>query len=68
MEYLDLAPVRRASGTVKLAKALRQMGAKIPAGTTLYTAVSISADGSTIAGEYFDSQFNFGNWIAHITR
>ena len=57
-----------ASGTVKLAKALRQMGAKIPAGTTLYTAVSISADGSTIAGEYFDSQFNFGNWIAHITR
>jgi len=53
-------------GTVKLAKALRQMGAKIPAGMTLYTAVSISADGSTIAGQYFDSQYNFGNWIAHI--
>jgi uncharacterized membrane protein len=57
-----------ASGTIKLAKALRQMGAKIPAGMTLYTAVSISADGSTIAGEYFDAQFNFGNWIAHITK
>jgi uncharacterized membrane protein len=57
-----------ASGTIKLAKALRQMGAKIPAGMTLYSAVSISADGSTIAGEYFDAQFNFGNWIAHITK
>jgi hypothetical protein len=44
------------------------MGAKIPAGMTLYTAVSISADGSTIAGQYFDAQFNFGNWIAHITK
>jgi uncharacterized membrane protein len=54
------------SGTVKLAKALRKMGAKIPTGMTLYTAVSISADGSTIAGQYFDSQYNFGNWIAHI--
>jgi len=55
-------------GTVKLAKALRQMGAKIPAGMTLYTAVSISADGSTITGAYFDSQFNSGNFIVHITK
>jgi hypothetical protein len=57
-----------ASGTIKLAKALRQMGAKIPAGVTLITAVSISADGSTIVGQYFDTQFNFGDWIAHITK
>ncbi len=35
---------------------------------TLYTAVSISADGSTIAGQYFDAQFNFGNSTAHITK
>ena len=57
-----------ATGMTKLLKTLRQMGAKIPAGFTLYTADSISADGSTIAGQYFDSQFNFGNWIAHITK
>ena len=44
------------------------MVAKIPAGMPLYTAVSVSADGSTIAGEYFDAQFNFGNWIAHMTK
>jgi uncharacterized membrane protein len=56
------------SGTVKLAKALRQMGAKIPAGITLSTAISISADGSTVAGQYVDSQFNVGNWIAYIKK
>ncbi len=58
----------RSGGTVKLAKALRKMGARIPAGMTLVTAVSISADGSTIAGQSVDSQFNIGNWIAHITK
>jgi len=55
-------------GTKKLARVLKENGAHIPAGTTLLTAVSISADGSTIAGEYFDSQFNLGNYIAHITQ
>ena len=55
-------------GTKRLAKVLRQYGAHIPAGTTLITAVSVSADGSTIAGQYVDSQFNFGNFIAHISN
>ena len=55
-------------GTKKLAKVLRQYGAHIPAGTTLITAVSVSADGSTIAGQYVDSQFNVGNFIAHISN
>lgn len=55
-------------GTVKLAKALRQMGAKIPTGMTLSTALSISADGSTMVGEYFDANFQFGTWMVHITK
>jgi uncharacterized membrane protein len=57
-----------AGGLERLERALRHLGAKIPAGTTLITAVSISADGSTMAGQYVDSQFNFGNWMAHITK
>lgn len=55
-------------GTKKLANVLNQLGANIPAGTILTTAFSISADGSTMTGQYVDSQFNFGNWIAHITK
>jgi len=56
------------TGTASLATVLKQYGANIPDGTILFTAVSISADGSTMAGEYMDSQFNFGNFIAHITK
>lgn len=55
-------------GLKKLANVLNQLGANIPAGTTLTTAVSISADGSTVAGQYVDSQFHFGNFIAHLTK
>ncbi len=55
-------------GLKKLANVLNALGANIPAGTTLTTALSISADGSTVAGQYVDSQFNFGNWIAHLTK
>jgi probable HAF family extracellular repeat protein len=55
-------------GMVLLARMLRQAGAKIPAGTTLYTAISISADETTFAGQYFDAQGHFGNWMAHITK
>jgi uncharacterized membrane protein len=55
------------SGVKKLATVLNNLGAKIPAGTTLTTAVSISADGTTIVGQYFDGQ-KFGNWTAHITK
>src|SRR5579862_667495 len=55
-------------GMKRLENVLNQLGANIPAGTTLTTALSISADGSTLAGQYVDSQFNFGNWMAHITR
>jgi uncharacterized membrane protein len=55
-------------GMKKLSTVLRSMGAKIPAGTVLTTAVSISADGSTLAGQYVDSQFHFGNWMARITK
>jgi uncharacterized membrane protein len=53
---------------MRLAKMLRQSGAKIPVGLTLYTADSISADGTTFAGQCFDAQGNLGNWIAHITK
>jgi uncharacterized membrane protein len=55
-------------GLEKLTKVLKKSGAKIPAGVTLTTAESISADGSTIVGQYVDSQFNFGNWMVHITE
>jgi probable HAF family extracellular repeat protein len=55
------------SGMKRLARVLNKLGAKIPAGTTLTTAVSISADGSTMAGQYVNGQ-NFGNWMAHITK
>jgi probable HAF family extracellular repeat protein len=57
-----------AGGLERLERTLRHLGATIPNGTILTTAVSISADGSTMAGQYVDSQFNFGNWIAHITK
>ena len=53
-------------GLKDLATVLKRMGANIPAGTTLTTALSISADGSTMVGQYVDSQFNFGNWMVHI--
>jgi len=55
-------------GMKSLAKVLQHLGADIPAGTTLTTALSVSADGSTIVGEYVDSQFRFGNWMAHLTE
>jgi probable HAF family extracellular repeat protein len=51
----------------RLLSVLNQLGAKIPAGTTLTTAVCISADGSTMAGQYVNGQ-TLGNWIAHITK
>ncbi len=55
-------------GMVKVSRMLRLLGAKIPAGTTLYTALAISADGTTLAGQYSDTQGHSGNWIAHITK
>jgi len=58
---------RSGLGIKKLSDVLTQMGAQIPAGTVLTTALSISADGTTMAGQYVDAQNNFGNWIAHIT-
>jgi len=54
-------------GMKKLATVLNKLGARIPAGTTLTTAVSISADGSTMAGQYVNGQ-KFGNWIARIIK
>jgi probable HAF family extracellular repeat protein len=55
------------SGMKRLASVLRTLGAKIPAGTTLTTALSISADGSTMVGQYVHGK-TFGNWMAHITQ
>jgi uncharacterized membrane protein len=55
-------------GMKRLAIVLRQLGANVPAGITLTTADSISADGSTLVGQYVDSQFHFGNWTAHISK
>jgi uncharacterized membrane protein len=49
-----------------LKKYLNAHGAKIPANVYLTTAVAISADGSTIAGEWQDANFNQGGWIAHL--
>jgi probable HAF family extracellular repeat protein len=55
-------------GMKKLANVLNQLGANVPAGTTLTTVDSISGDGSTVAGQYVDSQFHFGNWMARVTK
>ena len=54
------------TGMKRLSTVLKKMGAKIPVGTVLSTAITISADGSTIAGQYYDSH-RFGNWIARIS-
>ena len=45
---------------------LNTHGAKIPGNIYLTTAVSISADGSTIVGTWQDAKFNQGGWIAHL--
>ena len=52
-------------GLKDLRTVLNRMGANIPAGTTLTTAISISADGSTMVGQYVD-QTKVGNWMVHI--
>lgn len=57
----------RVAGTKKLSDVLTQLGANIPPGLTL-TAESIFADGTTVASQYVDSQFNLGNWMAHISK
>jgi len=49
-----------------LATYLRKRGAFIPAKLTLTTALSISADGSTVVGEWQDQNFNFGAFIAKL--
>jgi uncharacterized membrane protein len=55
-------------GMVPLAKMLRLAGAHIPAGVILYTADSVSADGTTFVGQCLDAQHSFCNWIVHITK
>jgi len=55
------------SGMKKLSSVLKTLGARIPAGTTLTNALSISADGSTMVGQYVRGK-TFGNWMAHITK
>ena len=55
-------------GMKRLSRVLQSMGAQIPDGMVLTTAIAISADGLTVAGEYMDAQFNFGNWIAHLKK
>ena len=52
-------------GMKDLLTVLNRMGANIPAGTTLTTALSISADGTTMVGQYVD-QVKVGNWMVHI--
>ena len=54
-------------GMKNLASVLNRLGANIPASTILTTAVSISADGSTMVGQYFDGR-TIGNWMATITK
>ena len=49
-----------------LTKYLKSRGAKIPGNIFLTTAISISADGSTIVGVWQDAKFNQGGWIAHL--
>ena len=49
-----------------LATYLRKRGAFIPAKLTLTTAVAISADGSTVIGEWQDQNFHFGAFIAKL--
>jgi uncharacterized membrane protein len=55
-------------GMKRLSDVLKSMGAKIPSDFILTTAVAISIDGSTMAGQYVDGQFNIGNWIARISE
>lgn len=55
-------------GMKRLSRVLQSMGAQIPDGVVLTSALAISADGTMIAGEYVDAQFHFGNWIAHLKK
>ena len=49
-----------------LKKVLTQAGADIPAGIYLTTALTISADGSTIVGTWLDDFFNQGTWMVRL--
>lgn len=46
--------------------ALVRNGATVPDGVFLYNALTMSADGSTIVGLWFDNNFNQGSWIARL--
>ncbi len=46
--------------------ALKYMGAKIPNNVILSNALAISADGTTIAGTWYDTNFNSGGWMARV--
>ncbi|HUM04585.1 MAG TPA: hypothetical protein VLT90_03935 [Terriglobales bacterium] len=52
------------SPMVSLQDALIAAGARIPKNIYLYTAITISADGSTVVGTWFDANYNQGCWIA----
>lgn len=52
-------------GLQPLQAALVRKGAKIPNGITLTNVLSISADGSTIAGLWMDQKFNQGLWLVN---
>lgn len=49
-----------------IARYLAQRGVKLPAGMTLTTALAISADGSTVVGQWQDVKFHVGTWIAKL--
>jgi probable HAF family extracellular repeat protein len=53
-------------GLHHLQATLARNGAVIPSNVTLSNVLAISADGSTIAGLWFDTNFNQGPWIVHL--
>jgi uncharacterized membrane protein len=55
-------------GMQSLAKCLHQRGVLLPFGVVLTTATDISADGSTIVGEWQDANYNLGGWMVRLKK
>lgn len=49
-----------------LRASLTRNGAVIPSDVVLYSVMAISADGSTLGGLWYDSNYNQGIWLAHL--
>ena len=54
------------TGMKWLKASLVRNGAVIPSGVVLSNVLAISADGSTLVGLWYDTNFNMGPWLAHL--